>query len=162
MLSSCSEYFEELFRKTDCKHPIIILKDIDPQDLETLLNYIYLGEVHVLSDRLVSLIQTAECLKIKGLSLSDVPLNNASQNKSVSSNPSFGDKRYETSLSNLQNVRTDDSNSDQCRSFIENSFESNEFTDRIEKLKSQQYTHNFKIEHPNASDADDSDQVRKL
>jgi len=71
VLSTCSEYFEEIFERTQCKHPVIVLKDIKHEELEALLNYMYLGEVNVLQAELAGLIKAAECLKIKGLAVPD-------------------------------------------------------------------------------------------
>ena len=45
VLSTCSDFFEEMFEKTPCKHPVIVLKDIDATNMEALLSYMYLGEV---------------------------------------------------------------------------------------------------------------------
>ncbi|XP_047478790.1 longitudinals lacking protein, isoforms H/M/V-like isoform X7 [Penaeus chinensis] len=71
VLSTCSEYFEEIFNRTQCKHPVIVLKDIKHEELEALLNYMYLGEVNVLQADLAGLIKAAECLRIKGLAVPD-------------------------------------------------------------------------------------------
>lgn len=71
VLSVCSEYFEEMFKQTNCKHPIIVLKDILQDDLEALLNYMYAGEANVAQSDLARLIKAAECLRIKGLAVPD-------------------------------------------------------------------------------------------
>ncbi|XP_042880733.1 longitudinals lacking protein, isoforms H/M/V-like isoform X13 [Penaeus japonicus] len=71
VLSTCSDYFEQMFERTNCKHPIIVLKDIRHEDLEALLNYMYVGEVNVLQNELAGLIKAAECLMIKGLAVPD-------------------------------------------------------------------------------------------
>lgn len=71
VLSTCSEYFSEIFERTPCKNPVIVLKDILCQDLEFLLDYMYIGEVNVRQNDLSSLIKAAECLKIKGLAVPD-------------------------------------------------------------------------------------------
>ncbi|XP_045583247.1 longitudinals lacking protein, isoforms H/M/V isoform X4 [Procambarus clarkii] len=71
VLSTCSDYFEQMFERTNCKHPIIVLKDIRHEDLEALLNYMYVGEVNVLQTDLSGLIKAAECLRIKGLAVPD-------------------------------------------------------------------------------------------
>ena len=36
----------------NCKHPIVILKDIRIEDLKTVIDFIYRGEVNVSQDRL--------------------------------------------------------------------------------------------------------------
>ncbi|CAL4092745.1 unnamed protein product, partial [Meganyctiphanes norvegica] len=71
VMSTCSDYFEEMFERTNCKHPVIVLKDIRHEDLEALLNYMYVGEVNVLQNELAGLIKAAECLMIKGLAVPD-------------------------------------------------------------------------------------------
>ncbi|XP_047737414.1 longitudinals lacking protein, isoforms H/M/V isoform X5 [Hyalella azteca] len=71
ILSTCSEYFEQMLEQTHCKHPVIVLKDIQNEDLESLLSYMYVGEVNVVQEKLSGLIKAAECLKIKGLAVPD-------------------------------------------------------------------------------------------
>lgn len=60
-----------MFERTNCRHPIIVLKDIRKEDLEALLNYMYVGEVNVLQNNLSGLIKAAEGLRIKGLAVPD-------------------------------------------------------------------------------------------
>jgi len=71
VMSTCSEYFEQMFEQTDCKNPVIVLKDIKSEELESLLSYMYVGEVNVVQEKLAGLIKAAECLKIKGLAVPD-------------------------------------------------------------------------------------------
>ncbi|KAF2363526.1 BTB/POZ domain [Trinorchestia longiramus] len=71
ILSTCSEYFEQMFEQTQCKHPVIVLKDIRSEELESLLSYMYVGEVNVVQEKLSGLIKAAECLRIKGLAVPD-------------------------------------------------------------------------------------------
>ena len=71
VLSTCSEYFEQIFEKTECKHPFIVLTGIKPQELEALLTYMYEGSVNVTQDQLRGVMKAAECLQIKGLAVPD-------------------------------------------------------------------------------------------
>ncbi|CAL4244666.1 unnamed protein product [Meganyctiphanes norvegica] len=73
VLSACSEYFESMFENTPCKHPVIVLKDIKPDDIEALLSYMYAGVVSVAQNDLARLIKAAELLQIKGLAVPDEP-----------------------------------------------------------------------------------------
>ncbi|XP_045582586.1 protein tramtrack, beta isoform isoform X18 [Procambarus clarkii] len=73
VLSTCSEYFESMFEQTPCKHPIVVLKDVKPEELEALLSYMYAGVVNVAQNDLARLIKVAELLKIKGLAVPDEP-----------------------------------------------------------------------------------------
>ncbi|XP_071546423.1 uncharacterized protein [Panulirus ornatus] len=71
VMSTCSEYFSEIFERTPCKSPVVVLKDVRSQDMDALLDYMYLGEVNVNQNDLASLLKTAECLRIKGLAVPD-------------------------------------------------------------------------------------------
>ena len=84
-----------MFEETQCKHPVIVLKDIRSEELESLLSYMYVGEVNVVQEKLSGLIKAAECLRIKGLAVPDEepsPTKQSSREKraidnSISSDP---------------------------------------------------------------------------
>lgn len=67
LLSACSPYFRELLKGNPCQHPIIVLRDIKYDDLTSLLQFMYNGEVNVAQEQLNSFLKTAESLKIRGL-----------------------------------------------------------------------------------------------
>lgn len=67
VLSACSTYFQALFTSNPCQHPIVILKDIKYNDLKTMVDFMYYGEVNVSQDQLPAILKTAETLKVKGL-----------------------------------------------------------------------------------------------
>ncbi|KAB7498853.1 Longitudinals lacking protein [Armadillidium nasatum] len=71
VLSVCSEYFDAMLERTPCKHPIIVLRDVQPEDLEALLIYMYEGIVSISQNDLARLLKTAEMLRIKGLAVPD-------------------------------------------------------------------------------------------
>ena len=73
VLSTCSEYFENIFEQTPCKHPIIVLSNIQQIELEAILSYMYDGAVTVSQTNLPRLIKVAELLQIKGLAVPDEP-----------------------------------------------------------------------------------------
>lgn len=56
-----------LFQENPCEHPVVILKDVNHEDVEALLTFIYQGVVYVSEKKLASFLQTAELLQIKGL-----------------------------------------------------------------------------------------------
>ncbi|XP_076042547.1 uncharacterized protein LOC143026294 isoform X2 [Oratosquilla oratoria] len=68
ILSACSPYFQGLFLKNPCNHPIIFMKDVRSSDMEALLAFMYRGEINVHQQDLASFLKTAESLQIKGLS----------------------------------------------------------------------------------------------
>ncbi|XP_066989406.1 protein tramtrack, beta isoform-like isoform X2 [Macrobrachium rosenbergii] len=84
VLSTCSQYFQEIFDRTPCKNPVVVLKDIQCRDLEFLLDYMYIGEVNVRQNELTSLIKAAECLRVKGLAVPDEEPKKSASSSSVS------------------------------------------------------------------------------
>ncbi|CAL4118795.1 unnamed protein product, partial [Meganyctiphanes norvegica] len=84
VLSSCSEYFSDIFERTNCKSPVIVLKDVPSHDIEALLDYMYLGEVDINRKNLKSLLKTAECLRITGLLVSEDDATNLDKKSTTS------------------------------------------------------------------------------
>lgn len=62
-----------MFERTPCKHPVIVIKDVESKDIEALLSYMYAGIVNVSQNDLAQLIKAAELLEIKGLAVPDEP-----------------------------------------------------------------------------------------
>ncbi|XP_071515131.1 uncharacterized protein [Panulirus ornatus] len=71
VLSTCSQYFEDMFEHTLGKHPVVLLQDVRRDELEALLSYMYAGIVSVAQRDLSRLIKVAELLQIKGLAVPD-------------------------------------------------------------------------------------------
>jgi hypothetical protein len=67
ILSACSPYFKKILRDNPCRHPVLILNDMELEVLEALVTYMYHGTVSVPHNRLQSFLRTAEALKIKGI-----------------------------------------------------------------------------------------------
>ncbi|XP_013100376.2 broad-complex core protein isoforms 1/2/3/4/5 isoform X2 [Stomoxys calcitrans] len=67
VLSACSPYFRDLLKSTPCKHPVILLQDVNFHDLHSLVEFIYHGEVNVHQKSLQSFLKTAEVLRVSGL-----------------------------------------------------------------------------------------------
>ena len=72
VLSSSSTIFKKLL-SIDCgQKPIIFLKGVSSQDLESILQFIYLGETHVDMDRVNSFLVSAKNLAIKKITGDDI------------------------------------------------------------------------------------------
>ena len=68
VLSACSSFFRTLFvQHADQRHPIIILKDTKFEELQSLIQFMYKGEVSVEYGQLATLLKSAENLRVKGL-----------------------------------------------------------------------------------------------
>lgn len=62
-------------QNTTCQHPILMLAGISASDLETILNFVYHGEINIDSEKLPSLLQAAQFLDIRALSPAALVLN---------------------------------------------------------------------------------------
>lgn len=67
VLAACSPFFEGLFERNPCAHPVVIMSQTREADLRTLLEFMYRGEVNVAQDHLPALLRTAELLQVRGL-----------------------------------------------------------------------------------------------
>ncbi|XP_065208872.1 longitudinals lacking protein, isoforms H/M/V-like isoform X2 [Planococcus citri] len=67
VLCACSPYLETLLSQHYEKHPIVILKDVKFQELKSMMDYMYKGEVNISQDQLGQFLKAAESLQIKGL-----------------------------------------------------------------------------------------------
>ncbi|XP_055386406.1 protein abrupt isoform X4 [Condylostylus longicornis] len=67
VLSACSPYFRKLLKANPCEHPIVILRDVKSEDVESLLRFMYNGEVHVNQEHLSDFLKTAQLLQVRGL-----------------------------------------------------------------------------------------------
>ena len=67
ILSACSPFFRTVFKQNPHQHPLLYLKGIQYDDLQSVLNFMYHGEVNVAQEDLNVFLTVAEELKIKGL-----------------------------------------------------------------------------------------------
>ena len=81
-----------LFQGNPCQHPIIILRDIKYDDLQSLLQFMYNGEVNVAQEQLNSFLKTAESLKIRGLTDSTEESGQTENNTNTGGSSSSGSR----------------------------------------------------------------------
>ena len=67
ILSACSPFFRNVLRRNPHQHPLLYLKGVKYSDLQSVLNFMYHGEVNVAQEELDSFLSVAEDLKVKGL-----------------------------------------------------------------------------------------------
>ena len=67
ILSACSLFFRNILRRNPHQHPLLYLKGVKCVDLESILNFMYHGEVSIAQEQLNSFLAVAEDLQVKGL-----------------------------------------------------------------------------------------------
>ena len=67
VLSSCSEYFKNIFKNNKHSHPLLCLEGITSTDLDNVLNFMYDGEVNIYQDDLDRFLTIAQRFRLEGL-----------------------------------------------------------------------------------------------
>ena len=67
ILGACSPFFRNILRRNPHQHPLLYLKGVKYNDLQSVLNFMYHGEVSVAQEDLNSFLSVAEDLRVKGL-----------------------------------------------------------------------------------------------
>ncbi|XP_033226733.1 uncharacterized protein LOC117179150 [Belonocnema kinseyi] len=67
VLANASTFFCRLLVANDHPHPMIILHDIDADDLKTIVNFMYCGEIQVVQSEVRRLLRIASILEVTGL-----------------------------------------------------------------------------------------------
>ena len=67
ILSSSSSFFQRVLEKNNHQHPLIYLRGVKKRMFQSMLDFIYAGEVALPAEHLDEFIATAKDLKIKGI-----------------------------------------------------------------------------------------------
>jgi len=84
ILSACSPFFRGVLRRNPHAHPLLYLKGVKFTDLQSVLNFMYHGEVNVAQEELNSFLAVAEELRVKGLTQNNQGGSSSSSNKKES------------------------------------------------------------------------------
>ena len=79
VLSACSSFFRSVLRRNPHQHPLLYLKGVSFSNLESLLDFMYYGEVNIAQENLNSFLSVAEELQVKGLTQSSTTSSNSNQ-----------------------------------------------------------------------------------
>jgi len=99
ILSACSPFFRSVFKQNPHQHPLLYLKGVEFVNLQSVLSFMYHGEVNVAQEELNSFLSVAEDLEVKGLTQNHSP--NNSKNNSKQEPASHKKTVFETSSSPL-------------------------------------------------------------
>ncbi|XP_015609329.1 protein abrupt [Cephus cinctus] len=67
ILANSSPFFRRLLVANEHPHPMIILHDIEADDLKTIVNFMYSGEIQVVQSEVKRLLEIASILEVNGL-----------------------------------------------------------------------------------------------
>ena len=67
VLSSCSPVLKQILLDNPHPQPLLYMRGINHQDMESLLKFMYLGEVSIFQDRIDDFLEVARELQVKGL-----------------------------------------------------------------------------------------------
>merc|ERR1712243_23074 len=101
VLSSSSDFFKENLLKVDHPHPMIFLAGFDSKVINSIMDYIYNGQVQLFQNEIDLFLDSAQKLKIEGLieSNDDNKLNfknkSSSINQALDVNDENGEKHYQ-------------------------------------------------------------------
>jgi len=79
ILSACSPFFRSVLKKNPHQHPLLYLKGVKYEDILSVLNFMYHGEVNVAQEQLNSFLAVAEDLQVKGLTQTGLKQQQTSQ-----------------------------------------------------------------------------------
>jgi len=71
VLASCSPFFRRILVSCSHQAPLLYLRGVPKQELASMLDFMYQGEVSIGQDRLAAFLAVAEDLQVKGLTNSD-------------------------------------------------------------------------------------------
>jgi len=67
ILAACSQFFRNILCRHPHQHPLLYLKGVKYSELQSVLNFMYHGEVNIAQENLNSFLAVAEDLRVKGL-----------------------------------------------------------------------------------------------
>ena len=71
VLCASSEYFKNILKNNKHSHPLLCLNDVDSNELNNVLDYIYNGELQIHQDHLDQFLQVAHRFQLEGLAQQD-------------------------------------------------------------------------------------------
>ena len=130
VLSACSSVFKKIIDNNPSQHPLIYLRGIESYEIESILQFMYLGEGRLSYNRMGEFIKVVKDLKVKEIS-----------NKFVKMEKEEKDGVDEDVGSNCNEIHPDDTSSerqDGKESFSDGGDESTETVDYIREEESKQ------------------------
>jgi len=117
ILTASSPFFQKLLTKNKHPHPLIFMRAVRPEDMASILDFLYYGEVNIYKEDLNSFLELAGEINLKGLTqndfveqISDTSYPPINKNKSNTKTNQSKDKSLLekfTELDKVENMLTD-------------------------------------------------------
>ena len=109
ILSACSPFFRSILKQNPHQHPLLYLKGVKFTDLQSVLAFMYHGEVNVAQEELNSFLAIAEELEVKGLTQANSGPGKHTKSATANHIPSLKPKLFKeteqsVSAKNLQTI----------------------------------------------------------
>ena len=102
VLSACSEVFNDIIKQTPGNNSVIYLRGIPAKQMQTLVEFMYLGQTQIYEEQIEDFLNIARDLKIKGTGHND---DHASMDNGNCMEENFENESYrETKESTVQSV----------------------------------------------------------
>ena len=88
VLSSCSPYFKQILTQNKHSHPLLCLDGVSSGELQSVLDYIYQGEVQVYPEQLDRFLEVAQKFQLDGLNNVDTK-EEPTQHQNLSNEPEY-------------------------------------------------------------------------
>ena len=103
VLSACSPVFKEIFKRDKYSSKIMYLRGIQFSEIESILQFIYLGEATFYEERMDEFLAVAKSLEIKELCNTKSEMNNQPDNEDqIISNEQFTEQNVESDMKTQQ------------------------------------------------------------
>ena len=91
ILSACSPFFKKVIESNPSQHPLIYLRGIESDEIESILQFMYLGEGRFYQDRMGEFFKVARDLQVKDIVI-DIKMSDG----------------FPAPVQNIQNINKDD------------------------------------------------------
>jgi len=108
IISACSPFFRNVLRKNPHQHPLLYMRGVSFNDLKSVLDFMYHGEVNVAQEDLNNFLSVAEDLKVKGLTQNQSGSSRQSSKPEVKSKPPDREREIKRSMSRPGTNQEDD------------------------------------------------------
>ncbi|XP_016917644.1 protein abrupt-like isoform X2 [Apis cerana] len=96
-----------ILSENPCQHPVIILKDMKYAEIESLLKFMYQGEININQEDLSTFLKVAQTLQIRGLTTEDTSSTSFDNYDQLDADSSFTQNIVQSNLASINEISKD-------------------------------------------------------